>query len=149
MAADPEMEELPRQSRLTLVSVTNLFHCWGEFGDSEFYDQALLSLVLSQLHGYLQVLGRFGCRWSDKAVGMCIVGTEVSITKSDRNGVFPFVRSWSSIYSPSFTKVINELAAMTPQHVPFQSSFKSKFQNQGGNIWNVKLSRHSIFPRPR
>jgi hypothetical protein len=68
--------------------------------------------TVRQLLRYLHVMGRMGVRWSDKAVGMCIIGTEVAISKSHRNGQFPYTTKWLSLYSDQFIQTIDDLASM-------------------------------------
>ncbi|KAN0082416.1 hypothetical protein V8E55_008211 [Tylopilus felleus] len=50
--------------------------------------------ILKQMTRYLFVMGKMGFRWADKAVGMCIVGTEVAIMQSKSNGKFPLTATW-------------------------------------------------------
>jgi len=68
--------------------------------------------IIRQLTRYLVVMGRMGFRWADKAVGMCVLGTEVAIMRSKGNGRFPLAVTWCSLYSDKFTKTIDELVAM-------------------------------------
>ncbi|KAF8816117.1 hypothetical protein BYT27DRAFT_6476384 [Phlegmacium glaucopus] len=68
--------------------------------------------VVHQVRNYLYVMGRMGYRWKDKAVGMAIVGTEVSILKSDRSGQFIGGKRWYSLYSTDFIRAIEKLAAI-------------------------------------
>ncbi|KAF8970971.1 hypothetical protein BDZ97DRAFT_1914421 [Flammula alnicola] len=68
--------------------------------------------VVKQLNRYLLVMGKMGFRWADKAVGMCIIGTEVAIVKSKSNGQFQKTVTWDSLYSAKFTDTIRQLAAM-------------------------------------
>ncbi|KAM6493474.1 hypothetical protein JOM56_011608 [Amanita muscaria] len=49
--------------------------------------------VLAQLRRYLRVMGKMGVRWDTKAVGVCILGTEVAILQSKGNGDFPLTTS--------------------------------------------------------
>lgn len=68
--------------------------------------------VLAQLRRYLRVMGKMGVRWDTKAVGVCILGTEVAILQSKGNGDFPLTTRWYSLYADNFTNVVNMLATL-------------------------------------
>jgi hypothetical protein len=68
-------------------------------------------IIVRQLLRYLSVMGVRGVRWADKAVGMCIIGTEVAIIQSGSNGKFPRSNhKWISLYSQEFQEAIDSLA---------------------------------------
>ena len=60
--------------------------------------------IVKQLHTYLAVIGMRGFRGPNKAVGLCIIGTEVAILRSIKTtGKFQVtVNKWVSIYSGEF-----------------------------------------------
>jgi hypothetical protein len=68
--------------------------------------------VLHQLHSYLVRMGSKGYRWKKKAVGIAIIGTEFACLEPSTRGKFPMPRAvnWESIYSDSFTHIIDEMA---------------------------------------
>jgi len=69
--------------------------------------------IVDQLKRYLVAMGEIGYRWADKAVGMCIVGTEVAIMESKSDGKFKKgPPRWESLYSEKFSKIIRDLATM-------------------------------------
>ena len=57
-------------------------------------------------------MGKMGVRWDTKAVGVCILGTEVAILQSKGNGDFPLTTRWYSLYADNFTNVVNMLATL-------------------------------------
>jgi hypothetical protein len=70
-------------------------------------------LIVAQILRYLSVMGLQGVRWAHKAVGMCILGTEVAIIQSSGNGKFPTNSpKWVSLYSREFEEVITSVAAI-------------------------------------
>lgn len=68
--------------------------------------------IVMQLLRYPTVMGLRNIRWTNKAVGMCIIGTNVGILHPDGDGIFPEAAEWMSLYSDEFTQVLQSLANM-------------------------------------
>jgi hypothetical protein len=71
--------------------------------------------IQKQLHEYMALLGDEGVRWETTALGVIILGTEVSFSRLHRreDGSIMFTKpsKWYDLYDGMFVREINRVAA--------------------------------------